>query len=496
MIHSQEPRLSTLWPEPNWSERVQAGLSVATAAILATLYQGFAKAPMRGGTMGLDAQQHAEIYTRSVGAMKRLFDEATTESLDELCRQYQAIVGVSHNMRERPTIEQLPFYALGRYGGRTMRSPFALSMRAVKLARALPDLGWPEDKRAVRSGICHWQVPSTNAWGVAKFSRTGIEQLAKPTLTRDAAAALARKLIDERVARDAQERKSIPKQGRGRSDFQRLKSGCEHRTTTGTPQDLLERFRLSDISFPPSVSKEARQRAVNAALDALGDLSLAIGLPSQWLGLAKLHLAIGSHKLVQEFDTQFPHVYGSIAEQERFLRVLRFSTDGSTDSLSSAWALALDHHIARHTLKLGPGMATESAAALAGWRDNTPARAIAAVMLHIVNYMRLGHTGSYDDGQRSAFFTAAEKIAHLNGANPEKWVSPSSMFARAFEAFVQDQLDAAGVVNPHVARGTRADELPAFAAAHAYPQGTERAALGALFVNLFTAIAAAARKTT
>lgn len=115
-------------------------------------------------------------------------------------------------------------------------------------------------------------------------------------------------------------------------------------------------------------------------------------------------------------------------------------------------------------------------------------------MMRLLNYMATGSTGAIEDGQRSDFRKAAQKIANLAGAGKD-WADPSTMLCRAFESYVQDKLSAQGISNPLLAVGTRAEDLADGAAADPYPQGTERRAMAKLFDDLFLAIGQASKHT-
>jgi len=476
--------LQELWPEPNWSERIAQGLKPTTAALLHFLYQGFAKAPLRAYVWQIDGEAHKAAYIEAVGKMRELFEQAKDEELDELQRKFHAMTGVSRDMRGLSPAELLPFFALGHQSGRTVKSPFALTHRSVHLARALPDLGWPEDVSALKTGICHWRNSVNGMYGVARFTAGTMQQLVKPVHNKATAISEAKRLIEEEIERHVRERKAVPRKGRAgdlvRSGGADLRAGRDV-----TVEQLVQRYRLRGVEFEPSLNESERTTWLNHAHDALHDLSVATGMPPGWLGLARLGLAIGFAGKATHFDVQ--------------ARVLHLSGASGAVSLANSWAHGLDHHLATRTMGLqqdenraGPFLSGLSWQLASLKRDEPAKSAIALAMLRIVNYMRTGRQDTVETGDRSDFMRAARTIGALKGAREDFWTSETEMFARAFEATVQDRLASAGIKSPWLVRGTLSDDLPATAAADPFPQGKDRRLLGQLIEQLLNAIIAAA----
>lgn len=483
--------LASLWPEPDWAQRIAQGVRPQTVAVLAMLYKGFAPSPMRHGTLRLSGEVHDKLYESCVRSMQRLFEQATSEDADQLAAQFHSLTGVPRDSKDVPIETMLRYFALGKAGGRTIRSPFSLSQRDSALAKALPDLGWPADDRAIKTGICHWRFNSSGAYGVAKFTATGIKQLIRPQLTREAAAAEALRLISEELDRNHRQRRSIPKRlmvGQlQRTHAQDVRGGLSI-----TMQELMDRYRMREIRIDPSlgapdyhgsISEEGLQ-ALNHAYEALHDLSVATGLPPGWIGLSKLCLHLGA----------------PTAHYDPLERTLALPKRQGAGTLAKAWAHALDHHLARYTLQVQITPQTPFLTQYKGQlpslhRDEPGKHAIAACVLRILNYFETGHVPAIHTSERSAFLLAAQKIESLHGARKHYWAAPEQLFARAFEAFTQDQLSSVGTISPWLAYGTLATDLSPTAAADPYPQGDDRRRLGLLLKELLVAIPAAAKRS-
>jgi hypothetical protein len=472
------------WPEPDWAARINTGTAPSTAALLHLLYQGFATGPMRPGAWQIDGPTHVAIYEECVARMRQLFEQATDETVEDLQRKFHALTGVPRDVRDVPIEKLLPFFALGRYGGRTVKSPFAMTHRTTHLSRALPDLGWPQDSCAIKAGICHWKNSTNGAYGVAKFVGTGMQQLVKAVHNKSTAISEAKRLIDEEIERGKRERRSIPKRAKA-GDLERS-GGVDVRAGAGvTAEQLMQRYRLRSVELDTGLDEAAQQVWLNHAYDALHDLSVATDMPPAWLGLGRLSLALGKSGSSAHFDPE--------------LRTIHLSRASGAESLANTWAHGLDNHLAIHTM--GVSQAPGAAVYLSGlsWQlpslkcDEPMKNAIALCMLRITNYMRTGRQDSIETGDKSDFILAAKAIEALKGARKNHWTKEAEMFARAFEATIQDRLASAGVQSPWLARGTLPTDLPEGAAADPFPQGKDRRILGQLIDQLLKAIVAAAR---
>lgn len=94
---------------------------------------------------------------------------------------------------------------------------------------------------------------------------------------------------------------------------------------------------------------------------------------------------------------------------------------------------------------------------------------------------------------KTSFFKEAIKLSGKSGEDGY-WARPNEMFARAFESYVFDKLQAEGHVSQYLVQGVEPDRFgPAFRG-NPYPAGEERAAINAAFDKLIRAITVAEGK--
>ena len=91
---------------------------------------------------------------------------------------------------------------------------------------------------------------------------------------------------------------------------------------------------------------------------------------------------------------------------------------------------------------------------------------------------------------KSEYYKAARQIDGVKRSGGY-WASGLEMFARALEAFVQDELAERGQYSPWLVHGTlETDYDLGFCAGCPYPTGKDREALNQYFKSLFTALIA------
>lgn len=92
-------------------------------------------------------------------------------------------------------------------------------------------------------------------------------------------------------------------------------------------------------------------------------------------------------------------------------------------------------------------------------------------------------------GRGSAYRDHADRIGQGHRAG-SYWTLREELFARAFEAFIQDELEAGGRKSPWLVFGTREQDYDmSKVLGHPYPLGDERTQLNASFRALLAAVA-------
>ena len=163
------------------------------------------------------------------------------------------------------------------------------------------------------------------------------------------------------------------------------------------------------------------------------------------------------------------------AHYEPQLRVINLTRDSGADSLAHEWAHGLDHYMAQVTFS-------------ADQQFKSPTTLITDVMVDVAaktHRPALQRQLSllmqeFGRSQDNAFYQAALRIEALKGARKSYWQTPSALWARSFNAYVQDALSAKGESSPWLVHGTRTrDQHDPLVSA--YPDGEQRQRLQQLW---------------
>jgi hypothetical protein len=240
-----------------------------------------------------------------------------------------------------------------------------------------------------------------------------------------------------------------------------------------TPDELISVFGFRGIQFGESVGQAERQLWVNELYDSLHDLAGFLGLKPRWIGLKGLALAVGARGVGR-----------ALAHYEPGLRCFNYTRKRGAGSVAHEWWHALDAYLVQWVnpshFRLADGYLS-----LHDWAFPTASHPTAPVVLSAMREI-LGYTGR--QGQESQFLRDAWKIASMPRQG-EYWYQLHEMFARAFEAYVQDGLAARGQISPYLVLGTSQQEMTEEDAdLRAYPVGDERIALNGHFDAIFAGL--------
>lgn len=109
-----------------------------TLAAFAVTYWGLGTEPIARSCFGIEARKWPEMYERAVGFVRKVFDEATNDSLDAMRAKAFALAGVSPKSSQS---ERMVLCAAGRFGGKSLYAPFTPT----------PKFGW------LLGSMCHFQ---------------------------------------------------------------------------------------------------------------------------------------------------------------------------------------------------------------------------------------------------------------------------------------------------------------------------------------------------
>lgn len=463
--------LAQLWPEPDWLELSRSGRYASqTLAALAVTYWGLGTEPISRSCFGIEASKWPEMYERAVGFVRQVFDEATNESMEAMRAKAYALAGVSPKAAQK---ERMVLCAAGRYGGRSLYPPFMPTPKFGWLVGSMADLGWPEDDSCLKASIGVISIkPATHdeiAWRVITTTPKPAYLMEYGTRNRADAIQAAREAIEHKLQAQSQqsERRRAVTRRAGEETMER--KGEDYLAGRDvSPDELMATFGLRGIQFGESLSNKERQRWVNEAFCALHDLARVIGFKPRWLGLGRgderLALAIGARG------------HGAFAAHyEPHLRVINLTRDSGAGSLAHEWSHGLDHYMAQVTFS-----------ADLPWKS--PSNLISGVLVDVAATTKRPALHrqlsllmqEFRRRQDNPFYLAALRIETLKGARKNYWQTPSELWARSFEAYVQDALFARGETSPWLVHGTRTHEQhdPLMSA---YPDGEQRQRLQQLW---------------
>lgn len=293
------------------------------------------------------------------------------------------------------------------------------------------------------------------------------------------------------------------------------------------PDDLAKAFNMKTIEFGESTVQDERHFHVERAYEALADLAGVLGIDAKQIGAnGRLTLSFGSRgkgwgaahyeTATQTINLTRKAGNGSLAHEyghalDHMLTVVNkigggrepFATAGDRN-LPQAVAVAMNK--VRDAIHTTPPTATDEerqeyrklfvslyadakhrdALWRAAKRAKNPVEQKAlnqeyneALKLYSMGYERYQELKRKISATDSSFVSAAKTLGG------PYWVRPHELFARCFEAYVQDKLEARGQINDYLVKSTdRRADLPA----GYFPDGEERKRINAAIDELIAAM--------
>lgn len=478
----REYALAKLWPEPDWVGMVRDGKQEKTVAYMAMFYHSLNKCPRTEKCRSdIDAEDWPAAYAEALIHLRQLFIEThTLEDARNITSRLAKRLGKSLSQigNERAS-RNLVFWAAGK-GTSRLQSPGYLSLHQTLIAKHLFALGWPHHGKALlaskltpfpdnNAGKTEWRVGK--ARGRSVYFEDGIYQSAE-----EACAKIVSILEAEAASKSANQKPDAEvidkKPEISLSEAMAARDGQDWRKGRNvTAEELMETFALRGVQFGASIPKSERQQWVNAAFDALADLADIIGWPRSWLGFkGELALAIGARGRK-----------GNAAHYEPSLKVINLTRRAGAGTLAHEWAHGFDFRVGRTLYQSAKHSASE---VLVSHLDTPGRSALTPISLAIkatldAIYHKPGSSHHY-----SKFYLAARA---LDSKRPY-WSTAAEMFARAIEAFVDDELLANGQASPLLVHGTMLEKLT-----KQYPCDEERIMANMAIRQMFKAIAQTAR---
>ncbi len=272
------------------------------------------------------------------------------------------------------------------------------------------------------------------------------------------------------LARIAAKKKEVPEPVKPvvnesqESDTPWLRQGPTVREGDVTPKQLMDTFGFRGVNFGNWVSQAERQDFSNAAWDALHDLSRVLKLPQKTLSLnGLLGLAFGAQG---GGSFAAAHFVPGVNE-------INLTKTQGAGCLAHEWAHALDHYYG-----IKAGLARVAGRPYVSWLSSTARppglkpdvqEQFRAVMNSIM-FERVPGT-PLSKNIKSELLMHCEQ---MDDKKPKKyWSTYHELFARSFEAWVNDKLAAEEGVNRFLVRVNSGDM--------AYPCGDERVLINKAF---------------
>lgn len=463
-------QLSTLWPKPDWIALVESGMSPEVAAQIYMIYEAMPSSP-RTYSFGIESHEWESAYSAALPLFRDILLACKTlkevdDSFHKLCDLY----GFDSRSKNKPKIRDIyQPYSIGHGSHKSLKSPLSLTFRQTLLARSMHKLGWPHSDYCIKFNKVHTLL-SNDKWVAGTINgqrvswKTGYYDKEEDAI--------------QQTLKEINELKPIEGKGVAKKPVNHdIRSGENYRNGKDvTPEDLMSEFGLKGVQFGNSLPQNDRQEWINQTFDALADLAFITGLKRQWIGFSKkLSIAIGARGSGN-----------AMAHFEPDLWVINLTRKSGAGSLAHEWGHALDCRLLSTVLPILYSI-ERPFLSRCDYFDfqqlNEKQSSIATT------YQKIGAVTNFNSDlyldQQTSFYQQSYKIQKIKGER-KYWTEPYEMFARAFEAFIQDALTDMGRSSPWLVHGTlEADYSDRLTGACPYPIGDERKLLNSTFEDLF-----------
>lgn len=449
--------LAELWPEPDWKGLVTKGEPVDLVAAKFVGYNSLRTKPRPPFVRGLGGAW-VTAYRCAIGHLREIYENAQSlKELETVNSQLCQRIGIDFaNLRNLGVEKASVFWAAGMGGEKILKSPASGTLRLREMKRWLHKMGWPASDAAWRTSIIPLKL-TDKTWRVVRVEGDKWVAVVE-TIYLDEAQALSAAIetAEKEDASKSNEARLVPKRPRAKKEDERV--GPDYRNGTDiSAEHLMSEFNLRAIQYGNSVTLKDRQRWLNQTFDALADMADVLKMKRKWLGLShegrSLALAIGARG-----------IGNSNAHYEPLHKIINQTYRNGAGVIAHEMGHAIDHRLA---ITMG----------LFGFASDQCLFARHSDMLttekaHVIaeKYLAVG----IGCGQASQFHRQAVRIASTHRAG-SYWMERTELFARSFEAFVQDSLIEIGRSSPWLVHGTlEADYEGRAVSACPYPIGEER----------------------
>ena len=515
-----------IWPKPDFAALVAAGMPRETAALVKVVRDGLAATPSTKGAKSIDEAQRG--YIEMLSALRdMLLACRSTEAVKQVYSSLEAKYGGRANITRHPV--SAVWFSV--YSRRTC--PFQVASGEMRKASELLSNDFPEDVPAWRKNVSFY-----NSGGGGLTCYKGNDKIGTFP-SREAAFDELKKRHDRaEAAKKAAPVRAGPKvpPPRPHLDHIQREGMTDHRHGRDIdPEEFIETFGFRGVEFGNWVPDHERQAMLNLGYDGMMDLAEILGWEPRDMSLGnRLSAAFGARGMggkgsahyeagravynftrfngagsqAHEFAHALDHFVGqgtSILGPERVPSItgwrhrLRYSASQILAhhgaEIADAWQTLINafertgitqeeamdtarNNMLRFQKSMEENRIRADEALAAGGNAALWEEAIARVKeRYEFNEDRLEKISamSANDSfgeRRSSFFTEALKLSGPSGYEAR----PNEMFARAFESYVFDEIEARGAVSQYLVAGVEEDRYAdeEMWKGNPYPTGTER----------------------
>jgi hypothetical protein len=476
---------ANIWPQPDWKQIVENGWNPSLVYLMKLSYDAIPKTPPPN-LRAEKEEQFLRAYVDLTSAIRNVFN---------LSGPPVTSPEAFHQMRDSIRAA-LSYDAYAIAPTRLRRALF--SHARYKAEKHVEETGWPNNKPWSR---LFRVVPVNQEWFVVK---PGNIIAAGPFPSHDKAVATADSLWEQAQAQAKTTRTTLTRPLR--KDVVRNGPDVRNGRNVG-PEDFVHTFGFRGVEFGLWANQADRQQNLNQAFDALHDLASILGLPPSGVSLnGTLGLAFGARGQG-----------AAAAHYEPARKVINLTRTNGAGCLAHEWGHALDNFLGmqegRGALSHGSELNTSPAGRLmkvAAKTQLSPDAFAARYQKGLEKAKALYDSPEYNDKAKiwrwmvrvraevdrvrmaggitveSDFFAAAKKQG-------EYWKRPTELFARAFEASIEDACKDHRIDSPYLVQGTQGEAAPMLrsfedesnlAFRSMYPAGDERKAIAAAVAAL------------
>ena len=445
-----ELSLSGLFPEPNWEGMRNSGHSIEAICFLTAVYVGLRKKPRAYAFKDITPNLWESSYEKTMDVLINLFQITKTPQDVELFRErFDLNMGI-------PDTEGLSFsqyyslFAAGRGENRSIHQTLSMSNRQYCLKKWLGELGWPENKKAIK--VKKFPVEFTDGtWGLCKPTSKGYSYLDSEVFDQ----------YEEVISAFHDNAKS---KGPRAYNPQKRKFDLDRKDivkTDVTGDDIINTFGFRGVQYGRSMSDKERQLWLNNVYHALYVFCRILNFPNKkWIGLGGIGIAFGARGSGN-----------ASAHYEPDLQVINLTRRSGPSGLAHEWFHAFDHRLSKK-LSLynfgGYDFASESI------QSHCKESLIQTEIPTHYKTLRSLFNVYRQHGIKSNFIKQANNLTRQHGGK-QYWSEIIEVYARCFEAYVEDKLNQLAIECPWLVLGTLEEDYPIDKRnMHPYPVGQDR----------------------